>query len=123
MIAFGLGQAEQNVRKIVYCEAGLKIQYILKVAIFYWIIPYCKEYVLTQYKSYKTFKTMHTKTSYLCQKTYIMTKNNTQKIINYEGVLKIQYIHDERQKTYLNDLFQKITLYLMQRINFVTIKP
>ena len=43
------------------------------------------------------------------------------KIINYEDVLKNQYIYEEIQNSYYNDLFQRINIYLMQEITFVSI--
>ena len=49
------------------------------------------------------------------------TSKNTQKILDYEGVLKIQYIHDERPNSYFDNLIRKLTICLMQGINFVTI--
>ena len=50
------------------------------------------------------------------------TPKNTKEILIYEGALEIQYTHDERQNSYFYNLIQKITICLMQGINFVTIK-
>ena len=50
------------------------------------------------------------------------TSKDMRKIRNYEGALESQYIHDERQNSYFDYLFQRITICLIQGINFIAIK-
>ena len=62
---------------------------------------------------------IHFVNTYALLKLKIMLKN-TWKIINYEVGLKIQNLHDLTRNSLFDDLFQKITIYQMQGMNFVT---
>jgi hypothetical protein len=57
----------------------------------------------------------------LKQKSLKQKTSNVWKIVEYEGGLKIKYIHDWIHNFLLGNLFQKITIYLMKGINFITL--
>ena len=44
----------------------------------------------------------------------------SKQIVNYEGGLKIQNLHDYTHNSLFDDLFQKISIFLMLGINFDT---
>ena len=62
---------------------------------------------------------IHFVNTYALLKLKIMLKN-TWKIINYEVGLKIQNLHDYTHNSLFDDLFQKISIFLMLGINFDT---